>query len=97
MAQLQRSLDGVITAQQNVSAAHSRFAKSRATLTSELRRTLARHEELLKTLISRIDQLQRTFESIRSELAPQLDTESRRKTMQAAYQQSMRHGAGDSV
>ncbi len=90
VAQLQKSLERVVTAQQKVSAAHSRFADSRTSLTSDLRRTLVRHEELLKTLINRIDHLQETFESIRNDLTPQLDTETRRKTMQAAYQQSMR-------
>ncbi len=90
VVQLQKSLDRVVTAQQKVSAAHNRFANSKTSLTSELRRTLARHEELLKTLITRIDALQETFESVRNDLTPQLDTESRRKTMQAAYQQSMR-------
>ena len=90
VAQLQKSLDRVVTAQKRVSTAHSRFADSRASLTGDLRRTLARHEELLKILIVRIDQLQGTFESVRNELTPQIDTESRRKTMQAAYQQSMK-------
>ena len=90
VAQLQKSLDRVVNAQQQVSAAHGRFTNSRASLTGDLRRTLARHEELLKTLIVRIDELQETFESVRNDLKPMLDTESRRKTMQAAYQQSMR-------
>lgn len=90
VAQLQKSLDRVVAAQNKVSAAHGRFTNSRTGLTSELRRTLAMHEELLRTLIGRIDRLQCIFETIRNDLAPQLDTEVRRKTMQAAYQQSMK-------
>jgi hypothetical protein len=90
VAQLQRQLQLVVDAQQKVSAAHGRFTQKKGTLTAELRATLSRHEGLLKTLIQRIDHLQQTFEKIRSELIPQLDVESRRKNMQAAYQQSMR-------
>jgi serine phosphatase RsbU (regulator of sigma subunit) len=90
VAQLQRQLQLVVDAQQKVSAAHSRFTQTKGTLTAELRITLSRHEDLLKTLIQRIDHLQQTFEKIRSELIPKLDVESRRKNMQAAYQQSLR-------
>jgi len=41
-------------------------------------------------LIDRIDQLQKTFEAVRAELIPQLDVESRRRNMHAAYQKSLK-------
>ncbi len=90
ISQLQKSLDQVVAAQQKVSASHERFAQTNANLSPELRTTLGRHEGLLKTLIGRIDHLQQTFEGIRAELTPQLDVESRRRNMQAAYLQSLK-------
>ncbi len=90
IAQLQKSLDMVVTAQQKVAAAHSRYTQARSTLTVEMRATLGQHENLLKVLITRIDQLQTIFESARAELMPQLDIESRRRHMQAAYQKSLK-------
>jgi hypothetical protein len=92
VTQLQKSLDRVVTAQKKVSAAQGRFASSQMKLTSDLRRTLERHENLLKMLIGRIDNLQTIFETVRGELAPRLDTETRRRSMQAAYQKSMKQG-----
>lgn len=90
IAQLQKSLEMVVSAQQKVAAAHSRYTQANASLTVELRATLGQHENLLKTLITRIDELQTIFESARAELTPQLDIESRRRHMQAAYQQSLK-------
>lgn len=90
IAQLQKSLEMVVVAQQKVAATHSRYMQSNASLTVELRTTLRQHENLLKTLITRIDQLQTIFESARAELTPQLDIESRRRNMQAAYQKSLK-------
>ncbi len=90
VAQLQKSLEAVVTAQQKVSAAHGRFSQTSATLTPELRKTLSRHEELLKVMIVRIDHLQKTFEDVRAELIPQLDVESRRRNMHSAYQKSLK-------
>lgn len=90
VGQLQKSLDLVVAAQQRVSAAYARFNQGKGFLTADLRKTLGRHEALLKALISRIDHLQHTFEDFRSELIPQLDAESRQRNMQAAYRQSMR-------
>lgn len=90
VAQLQDSLGQVVAAQQNVSAARSKFTQSKASLSTELRQSLARHEERLKNLITRIDQLQKIFEGIQAQLTPQLDSDSRQRHMQAAYRQSMK-------
>lgn len=90
IAQLQKSLELVVTAQQKVAAAHLRYTHANASLTVDLRSTLGQHEDLLKTLITRIDHLQTIFESARAELTPQLDIESRRRHMQAAYQTSLK-------
>lgn len=87
---LRQSLDQVIAAQQKVAAARERFAAAGLALTSELRTALGQHEELLRTLISRIDRLQHVFEDLRSELTPRLDAETRRRSMHAAYQQSLK-------
>ena len=90
VGQLQKSLDQVVVAQKIVSAAHSRFTQSKASLSKDVRQSLARHEELLKNLVARIDKLQETFEGMRAELTPQLDFDTRRRNMQAAYQQSLK-------
>ena len=90
VSQLQKSLELVVNAQQRVAAAYARFSKSNVGLSVDLRSSLGRHEEQLKTLIGRIDHLQQTFESVRSELTPQLDVESRRRNMQAAYFKSLK-------
>lgn len=90
VSQLQKSLELVVNAQQRVSAAYAPFSKSNAALSADLRASLRRHEDQLKTLIGRIDHLQQTFENVRSELTPQLDLESRRRNMQAAYLKSLK-------
>ena len=90
VVQLQKSLDQVVSAQKTVSAAHQRFTQSKSILSLDVRQALARHEELLRNLITRIDRLQATFQEIQAELVPQLDSDSRRRNMQSAYQRSMK-------
>jgi prophage DNA circulation protein len=90
VVQLQKSLDQVVSAQKIVSAAHHRFTQAKATLSHDVRQALTRHEELLKNLITRIDRLQETFQGMQAELTPQLDSDSRRRNMQSAYQRSMK-------
>jgi len=90
VVQLQKSLDQVVSAQKIVSAAHHRFTQSKATPSQDVRQALARHEELLGNLISRIDRLQETFQGMQAELTPQLDSDSRRRNMQSAYQRSLK-------
>lgn len=90
VVQLQRSLDQVVSAQRTVSAAHQRLILSKSVLSLDIRKALARHEELLKDLITRIDRLQAAFQEMQAELIPQLDSDSRRRNMQSAYQRSLK-------
>lgn len=90
VAQLQKALEQVVSAQQMVSAAHMRCTQTNHSFTTELRNALGHHEAVLKNLVRRIDQLQKLFEGVRNELTHQLDGESRHRHMQAAYQQSLR-------
>jgi len=90
VAQLQKSLEQVVSAQQKVSTVQNRLTQPKASLSHDVRQSLARHEALLRNLINRIDQLQETFKAIQTELMPQLDFDTRRRNMQAAYQQSLK-------
>ncbi len=90
VAHLQKTLDRVVQAQQKVGAAYDRFKTAGNTLTDDLKRSLKSHEETLRRLIERIDTLQHLFEEIRTELVPQLDVEARRRSMHAAYRQSLK-------
>lgn len=87
---LQKTLERVVQAQQKVGAAYDRFKSAGNALTEDLKHLLRSHEETLRTLIERIDTLQHLFEDIRSELVPQLDVEARRRSMHAAYRQSLK-------
>lgn len=90
VAHLQKTLDRVVHAQQKVGAAYDRFKSEGHVLSDDLRRSLKSHEETLRTLIERIDTLQHLFEEIRTDLVPQLDVEARRRSMHAAYRQSLK-------
>ncbi len=90
VAQLQKSLDRVVAAQQKVASAHAEFKTLKSTPSATLANALARHEQQLRTLIDRTDSLQEVFKSVRNDISSQLDTDTRRRTMQTAYQKSLR-------
>ena len=90
VAQLQRSLDRIVSAQQKVSSSHTEFLTLQTRPSATLKTTMAGHEERLRTLIRRIDALQDVFKSVRHDISSQLDTDIRRRTMQSAYQKSLR-------
>ena len=90
VSQLQNVLERVVTAQKKVEKAHAPFRGTENTLSADIKRSLKSHEELLRSLIGRIDVLQGMFEEIRTELVPQLDIEARRRSMHAAYRQSLK-------
>lgn len=90
VAQLQKSLVQVVSAQKKVSTAYALFSGLTKSPSSTLRSTLARHEQKLKTLVDRINSLQDVFETIRNEMSPQLDNDIRRRSMHSAYQKSLK-------
>lgn len=90
VAQLQKSLDQVVSAQKKVSAAYALFSALKTSPSSTLRSALARHELKLKTLVDRINSLQEVFEAVRNEMSPQLDNDIRRRSMHSAYQKSLK-------
>lgn len=90
VSRLQQSLELVVAAQQKVAVAYAAFSESHQAPSEELRISMANHETQLRVLISRIDQLKGVFEKVRADLTPQVDAESRRRNMQAAYQKSLR-------
>ncbi len=90
IAQLQKSLDRVVSSQQKVSTAYARFTSLKISASPTLRSSLARHEEQLRTLVGRINSLQGVFETIRNNMSPELDTDIRRRSMHSAYQKSLK-------
>jgi hypothetical protein len=90
VAQLQKSLDQVVSAQKKVSTAYTLFSALKTSASSTLRTSIAHHEAKLKTLVDRINSLQAVFETIRNDMSPQLDTDIRRRSMHSAYQKSLK-------
>lgn len=90
VSQLQRSLNHVVSAQQKVSTAYAGFSSLKLTPSPMLKDSLARHEQQLKTLVERINSLQSIFEKMRDDMSPQLDIDTRRKSMHSAYQKSLK-------
>lgn len=90
VSQLQRTLKHVVSAQQKVSTAYAGFSSLKLTPSATLKDSLARHEQQLKTLLGRINSLQSIFEKIRDDMSPQLDIDTRRKSMHSAYQKSLK-------
>ena len=90
VAQLQKSLNQVVSAQQKVSTAYALFKAAKKDPSSILRGSLARHETKLKTLVERINALQDIFETIRNDMSPLLDNDIRRRSMHSAYQKSLK-------
>lgn len=87
---LQSSLDQIIVAQRRVADCHQRLQKSGLPMSDGMQQTLSEQEQVLRNLLTAIDQLQNSFQLARQELVPQLDSETKRRTMQSAYQQSLR-------
>ncbi len=90
VSQLQRSLNNVVSAQQRVSTAYTGFAALKISPSVMLKDSLASHEQQLKTLVGRINSLQSVFQKMRDDMSPQLDIDTRRKSMHSAYQKSLR-------
>jgi hypothetical protein len=90
VSQLQRSLNHVVSAQQKISTAYAGFSSLKLNPSPILKDSLARHEQQLKALLGRINALQSIFEKMRDDMSPQLDIDTRRKSMHSAYQKSLK-------
>ena len=90
VSQLQKSLAQVVSSQQKVATAHALFTALKINPSSTLRRSLTHHEATLKTLVDRLNSLQAVFETIRNDMSPLLDIDTRRRSMHSAYQKSMK-------
>lgn len=88
--QLQSALEQITAAQLLVADAHQKVRQSGKPLSIGLKDELFRHEETLRDLLTRINEVQKQFETARRDLIPQLDGESRRRSMHSAYKQSLR-------
>lgn len=90
VARLQKNLNRIVSAQQKVASAHSDFKSHQILPSTTLKAALARHEDRLRTLIQRTDALQELFKSARNDMSSQLDNDTRRRTMQTAYQKTLK-------
>ncbi len=90
ISQLQSALDKVASAQFDVAAAHQRFKQTGRRLSIGMQDQLHDHEEMLRQLLVRIDQVQKRFESAKEDLIPKMDHDVRRRSMHSAYKQSLR-------
>lgn len=87
---LQDVLQQVISAQGEVQEAQNRFRLSGRQISEELRGVLQKQETGLRTMLEHIQETQASLESARNQLIPGLEQQSRRRSMHAAYQQTMR-------
>ena len=90
VSKLQRTFNQVVSAQQKISTAYAGFSSLKLTPSAILKNSLARHEQQLKALVGRINSLQNIFEKMRDDISPQLDMDTRRKSMHSAYQKSLK-------
>lgn len=90
VVQLQKSLEQVVLAQNKVSTAYAQFSSLKSSASTSLRSGLARHEQKLKTLLDRINALQNIFETVRNEMSPKVENDILRRSMQTAYQKSLK-------
>lgn len=88
--QLQQSLENITASQVRVAKARDELRVSTPLLSDALRAELRRQEGELRTLLQKIDGIRGDFETARDGLIPELDGESRRRSMHTAYQQSLR-------
>ncbi len=59
---------------------------------AEVQAEVSRQESLLRTCLQKIAGLEQSFQERKKRLLPQLDEGARRRSMQSAYQQSLRTG-----
>ncbi len=87
---LELMLEKVRRVQGVVAAAREKQQKSGVPLSAALQQTLADERRRLETLLSRIEKVFSKLEQARTSLIPQLDQESRRRSMQTAYQKTLK-------
>lgn len=90
IAELQQWLQRVTVAQGRVSTARARFEQSGAALSASGRHTLKQREQTLQQFSELLNTLLSQLSEVRGQLLPELDSEVRRRSMQSAYQRSLR-------
>ncbi len=87
---LQKSLDEVVSVQHRVTEVHQKLKNSGRPVSVRLQQDLRDQEVTLRNLLTRMDRVKERFEQARDDLIPQLDTDTRRRSMQSAYQKSLK-------
>lgn len=92
LAQLQKHLERIRTSTAGVHEASSNYRAAGHPLSPKLMASLKQQEHRLQQFIQQIDQLQSRFQAEKERMLPQLENDVARRTMQKAYQRSMRTG-----
>lgn len=89
---IQHQLGNLAASKEQLNRLQTRLGSDITARSPDLQQELKRQEELLKNCLTRIAQLETTFTERRKRLQPEMDESARRRTMQTAYQQSMKTG-----
>jgi uncharacterized protein YoxC len=82
---LEKILEDVVRAQQNVSQSRSLFTASGLKASAELQSVIRQHEDTLQKLVTRINVMKSLFEEVKSALGYKMDSGTKHRNMQAAY------------
>ncbi len=90
VADLEKVLQDVVKAQQNVAEARALFDGSGLKVSPELQVVIRRHEDTLRNLVSRINVMKGLFEDVQTALGYKVDAGTKHRNMQAAYRAALK-------
>ena len=92
LARLQSQLGKIKIAGLAVQNANEEWQNEGSPRCDQLKTSLARQEERIVEFLNKVDTLKNSFHDLKARLEPRLDTDVTRRSMQQAYQRSMRTG-----
>ena len=90
VADLEKILDEVVRAQQNVATSRGAFDQSGLKASADLQSVIRKHEETLRNLVTRINVMKDLFEEVQTALGYKVDAGTKHRNMQAAYQKALK-------
>ena len=90
VADLEKILDEVVRAQQNVATSRSHFETSGQNASADLQIVIRKHEDTLRNLVTRINVMKDLFEEVQSALGYKVDSGTKHRNMQAAYRKALK-------
>ncbi len=92
LARLQSQLGKIRIAGMAVQTAYEAWQNEGSPRCDQLKKSLTRQEERIVQFLNNVDALKDSFQDLKARLEPRLDTDVTRRSMQQAYQRSMRTG-----